>query len=168
MKHIKRAAALILAFAMSVSLVACGKDEPGAQSGEEQITLTIGIPNKVNVLDWEDNEFTKWLEAETGYNLEFYHFASNSGEAKSQLSTMMAGGEKLPDLILNLYSAANRSKSDVIGTYVYRMGLGAGGDAGMPRYSFGQAISLFTAVINITMLFIANKISNLLTGNGLW
>ena len=72
------------------------------------------------------------------------------------------------DLILNLFTNANAKKSDVIGTYVYRMGLGAGGDAGMPRYSFGQAISLFTSVINITMLFIANKISNLLTGNGLW
>ena len=102
MKHIKRAAALILALAMSLSLVSCGKDDPGAQSGEEQITLTIGIPNKVNVLDWDDNEFTKWLEETTGYNLEFTHFASDSGEAKSQLTTMMAGGEKLPDLILNL------------------------------------------------------------------
>lgn len=102
MKHIKRIAALVLALAMSMSLAACGKTGSTSQSGEEQITLTIGIPNKVNVLDWNDNAFTKWLEEQTGYNLEFLHFASNSGEAKSQLTTMMAGGEKLPDLILNL------------------------------------------------------------------
>lgn len=97
-----RIVALILALVMSLSLVACGKAGSGAKSEEEQITLTIGILNKVNVLDWEDNEFTKWLEEETGYNLEFQHFASTADEAKSQLATMMAGGEKLPDLILNL------------------------------------------------------------------
>lgn len=102
MKHFKRIAALALAFAMSVSLVACGKTGSGSQSGEEQITLTIGIPNKVNVLEWDDNELTKWLEEETGYNLEFQHFSADSSGVKSQLTTMMAGNEKLPDLLLNV------------------------------------------------------------------
>ena len=105
MKHIKRIAALVLALAMSMSLAACGKTGSGSQSGEEQITLTIGLPNKINVLDWEDNEYTKWLEEQTGYNLEFFHFSSNTSEAKSQLTTMMAGNEKLPDIIMNLYLA---------------------------------------------------------------
>ena len=72
------------------------------------------------------------------------------------------------DLILNLFTNANARKSDVIGTYVYRMGLGASGGTSFPKYSFGQAISLFTSIINITMLFIANKISTLLTDTGLW
>lgn len=74
------------------------------------------------------------------------------------------------DLILNLYSAANRSKSDVIGTYVYRVGLGIDGGtgAGVTSFSSTGAIGLFSAVINITMLFIANKISNMLTETGLW
>ena len=72
------------------------------------------------------------------------------------------------DLILNLFTNANAKKSDVIGTYVYRMGLGASGGTSFPKYSFGQAISLFTSIINITMLFIANKISTLLTDTGLW
>lgn len=74
------------------------------------------------------------------------------------------------DLILNLYSAANRSKSDVIGTYVYRVGLGIDGGtgAGVTSFSSTGAIGLFSAVINITMLFIANTISNKLTDTGLW
>ena len=100
MKHIKRIVALVLALAACLSLAACGKSGSASQSGEEQITLTIGLSNKVNVLDWEDNELTKWLEEQTGYNIEFQHFAANSGEAKSQLTTMMAGGEKLPDILM--------------------------------------------------------------------
>ena len=72
------------------------------------------------------------------------------------------------DLILNLYNAANRPKSDVIGTYVYRVGLGIDGASGAGQFSPTAAIGLFTAVINITMLFIANKVSNWLTDTGLW
>ena len=72
------------------------------------------------------------------------------------------------DLILNLYNTANRTKSDVIGTYVYRVGLGIEGASGSAQFSPTAAIGLFTSLINITMLFIANKISNLLTDTGLW
>lgn len=70
------------------------------------------------------------------------------------------------DMILLLYNEANASKSDVIGTYVYRMGLGADGGGG--HYSEGTAISMFTNIINITLLFIANKISKKVTDYGLW
>ena len=71
------------------------------------------------------------------------------------------------DLILNLYGPANYAKSDCIGTYVYREGIGDQGTGG-GKYSATAAIGLFSAVINITLLFIANKISNLLTDTGLW
>ena len=72
------------------------------------------------------------------------------------------------DLILNLYHAGNAKVSEVIGVYVYRMGLGFDGATTIPRYSAAAAIGLFTSVINITMLFIANKFSNWLSGTGLW
>ena len=101
MKHItKRVTALALAAVMALGLSACGKT-PASQSGDEQITLTIGIPAKTNVLEWDNNALTLWLEEQTGYNLEFVHFSSNSGEAKTQLTTMVAGGDTLPDLLLN-------------------------------------------------------------------
>ena len=72
------------------------------------------------------------------------------------------------DLIMNLYHQGNSKMSDVIGTYVYRMGLGIDGGSKIAKYSATAAIGLFTSLINITMLFIANKLSNLVTGNGLW
>ena len=72
------------------------------------------------------------------------------------------------DLILNLYTTANQSLSDCIGTYVYRMGLGVEGSGAATKFSETAAIGLFASIINITMLFIANKISNKLTDTGLW
>ncbi len=72
------------------------------------------------------------------------------------------------DLIMNLYTPINYVKSDCIGTYVYRVGLGIDGSISAAQMSYTAAIGLFTAVINITMLFIANKISNWLTDTGLW
>ena len=72
------------------------------------------------------------------------------------------------DLILNLYNTGIFEKADCIGTYVYRMGLGVEGAVGLPKYSATAAIGLFTSIINITMLFIANKLSNWLTDTGLW
>jgi ABC-type polysaccharide transport system permease subunit len=48
------------------------------------------------------------------------------------------------------------------------MGLGVEGGSGLPKYSQTTAIGLFSAIINITLLFIANTISNWLTDTGLW
>lgn len=66
------------------------------------------------------------------------------------------------ELILLLYKPSTYETADVIGTYVYRMGLQGG------QFSFGTAVGLFTSVINFVMVFAANKISNKLTDFGLW
>ena len=71
------------------------------------------------------------------------------------------------DMILLLYNEGTFARSDVFGTYVYRVGLGAEGSGG-GQYSLGTAISLFSTTINFTLLFIANRISNKLTEFGLW
>ena len=120
MKITKRIVALSLALATCLSLAACGKtgststskSNPGSTSTSkseakktwdlpDDLTLTIGIPGKTNVLDWENNAFTKWLEAETGYDLKFELYASTDADAKSQLVSQLTGGEKLPDILLN-------------------------------------------------------------------
>lgn len=66
------------------------------------------------------------------------------------------------DLALLLYRSATYSTSDVIGTYVYRVGIHGG------KYSYTAAVGLFQSVIAFTLTFITNKISNKLTGYGLW
>ena len=66
------------------------------------------------------------------------------------------------DLTLLIYSPATYATSDVIGTYVYREGIEGG------KYSYSTAVSLFLSVIGFTLTFFANKLSNWLTGFGLW
>lgn len=66
------------------------------------------------------------------------------------------------ELVLLLYTPATYEISDVIGTYTYRLGILEG------QYSYTAAAGLFTSVIGFTLTFISNKISNRLTGFGLW
>lgn len=66
------------------------------------------------------------------------------------------------DLILLLYHSATYEVSDVIGTYVYRLGILGG------EFSYTTAVGLFMSVIGFALTFTANKISNRLTDFGLW
>ena len=66
------------------------------------------------------------------------------------------------DLILLLYTSATYETADVIGTYVYRVGVQGG------KFSQTAAIGLFATIINFALVFGANKLSNKLSGTGLW
>lgn len=66
------------------------------------------------------------------------------------------------DLILLLYSPATYDVADVIGTYTYRIGIEGG------QYSYTAAAGLFMSAIGFALTFIANKVSDRLTGFGLW
>ncbi len=66
------------------------------------------------------------------------------------------------DLILLLYRPSTYRTADTIGTYIYRLGITDG------RFSYTTAIGLFMTVINFTLVFIANKTSNKLTGYAMW
>lgn len=65
------------------------------------------------------------------------------------------------DILLLATNPVLRSVSDVIDTYVYRVGLGT------HRYSYAVAIGLFKAVISIGMLSMANLLARR-SGNSLW
>lgn len=66
------------------------------------------------------------------------------------------------DLSLLIYNSATYETSDVIGTYTYRVGIEGG------QYSYTTAVGLFLSVIGFCLTWIANKMSNWLTGFGLW
>ena len=64
--------------------------------------------------------------------------------------------------IILLYNSSIYETADVISTYVYRKGLVD------QSYSFSTAVGLFNSVINLTLLFIANKLCKRLTEHRLW
>jgi putative aldouronate transport system permease protein len=61
-----------------------------------------------------------------------------------------------------LYNTLNASKSEVLQTYILKVGVTNG------RYSFGQAASLFQSVIAITLVMISNQVSKWISGIGLF
>ena len=61
-----------------------------------------------------------------------------------------------------LYSPATYETADVISTYVYRRGVL---DA---QFSFSTAVGLFNSVINLTLMFLVNKISRRVSEVSLW
>lgn len=138
----KRMLALLLAALMLLSLAACGNgtqtdvpqtdtnladgDEyhgelPFVKEGDEPVTITIGLRTVSNVTDYKDNEFTKWLEEQTGLNLEFIQFNGSASEAATQVSLMIASGEKLPDILHP--GGISKLQADEYGTQGYFLDL---------------------------------------------
>lgn len=66
------------------------------------------------------------------------------------------------DKILLLYNPMTYKTSDVISTYVYRIGLTKF------QYSFATAVGFFNSVINFCLLIMANKISRKFSETSLW
>ena len=71
---------------------------------------------------------------------------------------MNVGFEK----VFLLQNSLNFKASDVIATYVYRVGL-VNND-----YSYSTAVGLFNSVINLLLVIVANKVSRKLTEESLW
>jgi multiple sugar transport system permease protein/putative aldouronate transport system permease protein len=62
----------------------------------------------------------------------------------------------------------NMNTSEIIPTYVYKVGLGVGGAISRPDYSFGTAIGLFQNIIGVIMTLLVNRIMNWLIGEGMF
>ncbi|MCR5102771.1 MAG: ABC transporter permease subunit [Butyrivibrio sp.] len=73
---------------------------------------------------------------------------------------MNVGYEK----VLLMQNDLNLDYSEIISTYVYKVGLASG----ITDFSLSTAIGMFNAVINFTLLIIANKISKKLSGSGIF
>ena len=73
-------------------------------------------------------------------------------------SLMNVGYEK----ILLMQNSLNMETSEVISTYVYRLGIV---DA---QFSYTTAIGLFNSVVNIILLVIVNKFADKFTQTSLW
>ncbi|MGI6018248.1 MAG: ABC transporter permease [Marvinbryantia sp.] len=58
----------------------------------------------------------------------------------------------------------NRGASEILSTFVYKMGLASS----FPDFSYGAAIGLFNSVINLVIILVVNKIAKKFAGISLW
>ncbi len=66
----------------------------------EKKVITIGIPSSQLTEDYDNNAYTLWLEEQTGVDLQFVFFSSDSTERTTQLNLMVSSTtDKLPDII---------------------------------------------------------------------
>lgn len=64
--------------------------------------LTLGIIQNAKISDYDSNELTKWLEETTGIDIQFSYFTGTALEVQQQVSLMIAGGDKLPDILWSM------------------------------------------------------------------
>jgi putative aldouronate transport system permease protein len=76
------------------------------------------------------------------------------------VGTMMRTGF---DQIFNLSNPAVSRVAEILDMYVYRITFQA-----PPDFSFSSAVSLFNSIINMALLLVANKVSKMISGHGLF
>ena len=121
-----------------------------------------------------------YLAALSGVNPELYDAASIDGAGRWQQTLNVTLPGIAPTIVLKLimqvgaimsvgygkiillYNEGIYDTADVISTYVYRKGLVEA------DYSFSAAVGLFNSVINLILIFIANKVSAKVSDISLW
>jgi putative aldouronate transport system permease protein len=122
-----------------------------------------------------------YLTAMTGINMELYEASAidGAGRLKQALNITIPG--IMPTImtllildiggimtsgnmqkILLLYNPLTQDKADIIGTYVYRMGIAGG------NFSYATAVGLFEGVIGLILVTSANMLSKKFTESSLW
>ena len=104
-----------------------------------------------------------YISALSGVDPALHEAAIMDGATKVQRilhieSLMNVGFEK----VFLLQNDLNMSASDVINTYVYRVGLVQN------NYSYSTAVGLFNSVINMALVIAANQLSKKLANESLW
>lgn len=73
---------------------------------------------------------------------------------------MNVGFEK----VILMQNSLNMQRSEVISTFVYKIGLATS----LPNYSYGAAVGLFNSIINFIMLVLVNSFSKRVSETSLW
>lgn len=71
----------------------------------EGVTLTVAVPEKTRIADWDENDQTKLIEETLGVNLEFEVYPS--ADFTSKINAMVMAGDELPDIIMQVDETYN-------------------------------------------------------------
>lgn len=108
----KKFLAIALALSIVLGLCACGGNGGGGDKDPSgKVKLSIGLGTNAKVMSYKDNALTKWLEEQTGYELEFVEYAGGTDVA-TQISTTVAARQELPDILWGV-----TLNEDAISTY---------------------------------------------------
>lgn len=120
----KKLISLLLCAVMVLGLLsACGGDAgSGTGNSGDKPVITIGIPLKTTVIDYETNSYTLWLEEELGIDIKFQVFATGSNDYMTQLSGLTLKEAKLPDILWN-FTGMNGGTWDLYGQDEYLVDL---------------------------------------------
>ena len=64
--------------------------------------LVVGLQQKPKTENYETNDYTLWIEEQTGVDLQFVYFSATDSEAEQQVTAMIAAGERLPDIMWDM------------------------------------------------------------------
>ena len=121
-----------------------------------------------------------YLAAISGINMELYEAATVDGASRFRqifcvtlpcilptivILLILAVGNLLSvgyEKIILMYNTATYETADVITTYVFRRGIGAG------EFSFGSAVGMFQSIFNMIILVSANSLSRRISETSLW
>ena len=67
-----------------------------------------------------------------------------------------------------MQNSLNLGASEIISTYVYKVGMGVGTGNSVPNYSYSTAIGLFNSAVNLVMISLVNWISRRVSETSLW
>lgn len=103
-KHLSTLLALVLALSLLLTCTVSAEgqyyNDPGTLPiVKEALTLTAGVPQVSTIEDWTTNEFTIFMEEQTGIHLEFETYPEAEYATKVDL-IMAAGGNDLPEILL--------------------------------------------------------------------
>ena len=75
--------------------------------------ITIGINQDILCENYETNDYTVWIEEQTGIDLQFKYFADDETESAQQLNAMIAAGEKLPDILWHFSGMSDALRAEL-------------------------------------------------------
>ena len=107
MKMKKMVSGLVVLVMLCGLMTGCGGKE--TDTVVEGGKLSVGIPQNVKIEDYDNNAFTKYVEDNTGVEIEFVFFSSSASEYKQQLALMASANEELPDVLIGFYGLGSRT-----------------------------------------------------------
>ncbi|MDR0220766.1 MAG: extracellular solute-binding protein, partial [Lachnospiraceae bacterium] len=94
---------IVLVLAALLPLAAsCGGDSRAG--GEPRITVTLAAPQSDYIEDFANNQYKRWLEAQTGLNIEMVWLPARDAEQAAMLA--LSSGENLPDAYVGFGSSS--------------------------------------------------------------